>query len=261
MAQLSHYYFPTIHRAGSWCELDYFEIDFVEGHSLKEHLKFHGPFTLQRGLALALELSRALEYIHMESFHFQNQKFFGILHRDIKPSNIMLSRRRGVTLIDFGISSVSKNGLFPTTVDGRIVGSLPYLAPEMLRDKRATFKADIFSMGTVFYELFVGKRAFPEEDLTRLVQQRKLHLYEPLKQQGTKLPRELEQLIMAMLEDYPEDRPYSMRQVRLELERIYRKISKEEAHSVVTSSLCAESKVIAPTEGSLYDALSRVAMR
>lgn len=262
LAQMSHSNVPTIHKAGEWNSIPYFETDYIEGKSLESQLADCGAFQIDTGLALALEISQTLKYLHSETFLFDKQRFYGILHRDLKPSNILVSPNTGVTLLDFGISSFSKSGRFTTYENGKIVGSMPYMAPEMLSEKEATFKSDIYSLGTVLYEIFTGKRAFPDGDMPRLIQRRMNNLYEPLMSKKNKLPRDLQQLIIAMLEENPYNRPSSMREIYELLGKQFKKWSREESHYFLIHSLNRERRdnALHPMMNSFYGTLSRVAM-
>lgn len=124
-------------------------LELIDGWSLVEYLDRH----TERGTKPDLELSifiisrvcRALQYVYEKA---------AIVHRDISPSNIMMTREGTVKLIDFGIATRSG------TRDSSLTGKPAYMAPEMIVELRADNRSDIFSLGTVLYEMLAGERLF-----------------------------------------------------------------------------------------------------
>ena len=88
----------------------------------------------------------------------------GIVHRDLKPSNIMITSRKGKTVpkvCDFGLAKALSDGSIGSTRTGVTMGTPVYMAPEQVRDaKNVNLRADIFSLGTILYELLTGVRPF-----------------------------------------------------------------------------------------------------
>ncbi|HEY6553416.1 MAG TPA: serine/threonine-protein kinase [Vicinamibacteria bacterium] len=125
-------------------------LEHIDGWSLIEYLRRHRELMrfpdVDLSVFIASRVCRALQYVY-ERAH--------IVHRDISPSNIMMTREGTVKLIDFGIATRSG------TRDSSITGKPSYMAPEMVVELRADNRSDIFSLGTVLYEMLAGERLFP----------------------------------------------------------------------------------------------------
>jgi len=124
-------------------------MEFIDGWSLVEYIDRCRE--LGRGLDVDLavfvvsRVCRALQYV------FERSR---IVHRDVSPGNVMITREGTVKLIDFGIAT--RSGARESTLTGKPA----YMAPEMIAELRADHRSDIFSLGTVFYELLTGQRLF-----------------------------------------------------------------------------------------------------
>jgi len=134
-------------------------MQYVEGETLAERLT-RGRLPLEEALRYAIEIADALAHAHRHR----------IVHRDLKPANIMLTQT-GVKLLDFGLAKMQEPAGQPLasiaitktpglTVEGTILGTLHYMAPEQLEGKEADARTDIFAFGAVLYELATGQRPF-----------------------------------------------------------------------------------------------------
>jgi serine/threonine-protein kinase len=124
-------------------------LEYIDGWTLNEYLERHKEEgrrpDVDLSVFIASRVCRALQYV------FERAK---IVHRDISPSNIMMTREGTVKLIDFGIATRSG------TRDQALTGKPAYMAPEMVTDLRADNRSDLFSLGTVLFELLTGERLF-----------------------------------------------------------------------------------------------------
>ncbi|BBM85963.1 bifunctional serine/threonine-protein kinase/formylglycine-generating enzyme family protein [Candidatus Uabimicrobium amorphum] len=120
-------------------------IEYVEGASLEETLLKKAPLNLSDKLAIANKICRGIEVLNTA----------GIIHRDIKPANIMINSAKGLTkILDLGIGkNIKQMGENHLTLDGQVLGTAMYLSPEQTKGK-ITATSDIFSVGTVLYQLF-----------------------------------------------------------------------------------------------------------
>jgi serine/threonine-protein kinase len=135
-------------------------MEYLEGEPLADRLQ-RGPLPLDEALTCAIEIAGALDQAHRAGF----------VHRDLKPGNIMLTKA-GAKLLDFGLAKwrpmhqgtvagmTGRATQQPLTEEGRLVGTLAYMAPEQLEGKDVDHRADIWAFGCVVYEMVTGKKAF-----------------------------------------------------------------------------------------------------
>jgi serine/threonine protein kinase len=120
---------------------------YVPGESLAERLGRSGPLPVEEVVRLAGEVGTALDTLHASE----------LVHRDVKPSNVMLSDA-GAELTDFGVARGTADSVL--TTPGRVVGTVDYLAPEVIRGEPAEPAADVYSLGCLLYECVTGAPPF-----------------------------------------------------------------------------------------------------
>jgi Tol biopolymer transport system component len=201
IAALNHSNICHLYDVGA----DFLVMEYVEGVPLK------GPLPVSQALQYAGQICAALDAAHRK----------GIIHRDLKPANILVGRA-GVKLLDFGLAKVRSPGLQvdnepltqSMTVEGTIIGTLPYMSPEQLQGKEADERSDVFSFGLVLYEVLTGARAFRSESATGLVAEILKGQPPPISLQHDGIPPALERTIATCLEKDPEDRWQSARELK-----------------------------------------------
>ena len=156
IAALNHPHICQIYDVGP----DYLVLEYVEGTTLSDWLDLRGresAMAIDDALRLATQLASALEEAHRHQ----------ILHRDLKPANIMVTGGHGgadaltAKILDFGLAKPMDTGLETTyTLDGVILGTAGYMSPEQARSGTLDARSDIFSLGTVMFEMLTGRRAF-----------------------------------------------------------------------------------------------------
>ena len=151
IAALNHPHICQIFDVGP----DYLVLEYIEGKPLR------GPLPAAEAVKLALQVASALEEAHSK----------GILHRDLKPANILLTAKREAKLLDFGLARLTANADADATrtIEGTILGTAAYMAPEQAQGQPFDVRSDIFSFGAVLYELFSGRRAFPGEHALSII--------------------------------------------------------------------------------------------
>lgn len=214
IASLSHAHICTVYDVGDHEGVAFLVMERLEGETLAERLT-RGPLPLPEAILCASQVAEGLECAHGA----------GIVHRDLKPANVMLTRA-GAKLLDFGLAKPSPVGpsagaetvTGPLTMQGTILGTLPYMAPEQLEGKPVDARADIFAFGAMVHEMLTGRRAFPESSEAGLIGAI-LHSHPPtLSEAKPGTPRALERLVSVCLAKDPHDRWSSAHDVRLQLE-------------------------------------------
>jgi serine/threonine protein kinase len=146
--RLSHKHLVTVMDAGEADGHPYLATRYVVGQTLAELLETAGPLPLAPLLKLAAEIATALDTLHNE----------GLVHRDVKPANIMLDKSGTSFLTDFGLARGAAATVL--TKPGHVVGTLDYLAPEVIKGQPAGSAADIYALGCVTYECMAGRPPF-----------------------------------------------------------------------------------------------------
>jgi len=191
---LTHPNIVAIYDAELHQGLCYIAMEYVDGPTLEKFCDPHNLLPLERVLRIALSTCRGLEYAH------QN----GVIHRDIKPSNIMLGSAGQVKITDFSIAYVVKVNR-STLVKG-LYGSPGYMSPEQVREEPVTKRSDLFSLGSVLYELLTGKKAFGGENeysiLYKIVNEEPL----PVLELRPELPKAFERILSKALAKDPSQR-------------------------------------------------------
>jgi tRNA A-37 threonylcarbamoyl transferase component Bud32 len=160
LARLSHPNIVAVHDVGKAGDYYYFVMEYVEGVNLRQVLR-DGKLRPEHALRLVPQICDALQYAHEE----------GVVHRDVKPENILLDRKGRVKIADFGLAKLlgRDTGNFTLTGSRQVMGTLYYMAPEQVeRPLEVDHRADIYSLGVVFYEMLtgqlpVGRFAMPSE--------------------------------------------------------------------------------------------------
>jgi serine/threonine-protein kinase len=122
-------------------------MEYVAGRSLQKILAEKHKLPLNVGLQLAQELAEALDYAHSQ----------GVVHRDVKPANILVTEDGHAKIADFGIAKLN---LAQLTVNGHVLGTPAYMAPEQLEGETVDGRADLFSVGVILYAMLTGHRPF-----------------------------------------------------------------------------------------------------
>jgi Tol biopolymer transport system component/tRNA A-37 threonylcarbamoyl transferase component Bud32 len=157
ISQLSHPNICTLHDVGEAGAVNFLVMEYVEGETLAARLA-REEIPLDHAMTYGIQIAEALERAHRQ----------GIVHGDLKPGNVMLTKT-GVKLLDFGLvrqipaaSPEASDSLTRAVHVGAqpVFGTLAYLAPEQLEEKRPDARTDIFAFGALFYEVVTGQRAF-----------------------------------------------------------------------------------------------------
>jgi len=215
ISALNHPHICTLHDVGRESGIEYLVLEHCEGETLARRLD-DGPLPNDQLLNYAMQIADALDKAHRQ----------GIVHRDLKPSNIMITKS-GVKVLDFGLAKRRADhppdpGPDHSTVqrlseDGALIGTVQYMAPEVLAGKEADARSDIFGLGLVMYEMATGQRAFSATSKPGLIAAILARDPKPLAELRPGIAPALARVINACLAKDPDERMQSAHDVQLEL--------------------------------------------
>ncbi len=203
---------PAVLRTYDYGELDsvpYISMEYVRGLTLKYLLKQSEKMPYSAGLRIAKQVAAGLQAAHDQ----------GVLHRDIKPENVILEHNGNAKIMDFGIARhESGNGL--GELEGSVVGTPRYAAPEQLLGQNVDVRADIYSTGVLIYHMYTGMFPHTAKSMQRLIKVKNTDEPNPPSKYWKEIPRELEELIMKCIARKASDRIKSAEELLSALERL-----------------------------------------
>jgi tRNA A-37 threonylcarbamoyl transferase component Bud32 len=207
LARLNHPNIIAIYDVGEVNGLYYFLMEYVDGVNLRQAIK-SGSLRSQDALAVVPQICDALQYAHDQ----------GVVHRDIKPENILLDRTGRVKIADFGLARLLGQADANLTHTHQVMGTLRYMAPEQMEGMHAVdHRADIFSLGVVFYELLTG-----ELPVGRFAPPSK----------KVQVDVRLDEVVLRALEKEPDLRYQQVSQVKTDVEAICQQIPQALRHAL-----------------------------
>jgi serine/threonine protein kinase len=213
LAALTHPHIVTIYSVEEADDVLFLTMELVDGKPLTE-LIVTGGLLLARVLSLAIPLADALSAAHQK----------GITHRDLKPANVMITVDGRVKVLDFGLAKLVDpspldlaGSLLPTaalTGEGHIVGTVAYMSPEQAEGKPVDPRSDLFSLGTLLYELATGERPFTGDTSASVIAAIIKDTPRAVTEVNPALPREMARIIRHCLTKDPMRRYQSAIEVR-----------------------------------------------
>lgn len=176
----------------------YFTMEYVRGRDLRQLQRAsqlrETPIPLEHAINIVIGVAAGLDYAH-DHVGFDGRRM-EIVHRDVSPSNVLVAYSGAVKLVDFGIAKAMAHS---TVQQGKLKGKIPYMSPEQCRGEPLDRRSDIFSLGTVLWELSTGKRLWKSpRELTTL--RRIANEDAPRPSRGVKgYPKDLERVLMRAL--------------------------------------------------------------
>jgi eukaryotic-like serine/threonine-protein kinase len=152
-ARLTHPNIVSVFDTGADGPVAYIVMELCVGETLRDRLARTGPLEPDAAAAIVSEVLNGLQFAHEH----------GVIHRDVKPANVLLTTDGRVKVTDFGIAKAAYQATEDPTTTGKVLGSVPYLAPEQVEGEPLDARADVYGAGAMLYELVTGRLPFQAE--------------------------------------------------------------------------------------------------
>jgi serine/threonine protein kinase/tetratricopeptide (TPR) repeat protein len=213
LAKVSHPNIEAVFEFDSQDGVDFLATELVPGHTLAKQLE-EGPLPEPAVVDTGLQITAALEEAHEQH----------VIHCDLKPSNIMVTPKGQVKLLDFGLARILRIDVTDSTLSAiqtnETGGTLPYMAPEVLRGGSADQRTDIYAAGVILYEMATGQRPFSGSPAAQLIVS--ILSKDPVRPSALNkaVPADLERVILRCLEKDPAKRYQTAKQARAALRSV-----------------------------------------
>jgi beta-lactam-binding protein with PASTA domain/serine/threonine protein kinase len=174
-ARLSHPNVVAVYDQGDDHGTVFLAMELVEGHTLRDVIRKESPMSPSRALALVEPMLSALAAAHRA----------GLIHRDVKPENVLIADDGRVKVADFGLARAISTETQHTATGGVLIGTVSYLAPELVVDGRADARADVYAAGVVLFELLTGVKPHEGETPIQVANQ---HVHEDVPPPSSLVP-------------------------------------------------------------------------
>ncbi len=212
LSQLNHPSIATVYDFDSADGIEFLVMELIAGQSLDERLQ-NGPVPEREAVQVGVQLAQGLVAAHQA----------GIIHRDLKPSNLRITPDQRTKILDFGVAQLVRQGDWSATLSTTSApgaGTVPYMAPEQLRDDIADPRTDIYSAGALLYELVTGQRPFRETHGPRLIDAILNKTPPPVREINKKLSPHLALVIEKAMDKDPARRYQTARELLVDLDRL-----------------------------------------
>jgi serine/threonine protein kinase len=212
VAALNHPNIVRCHDLDRQHKLHFIVMEYVDGSSLIDIVKNHGPMTVPRAAHYIAQAAEGLQHAHEA----------GWVHRDIKPGNLLLDRAGVVKVLDMGLARSQDDTAGSVTErynENNVLGTADYVAPEQAINSHAVdIRADIYSLGATFYFLLAGRPPFPQNTIAQKLIAHQMQEPDPLSTLRPDVPEELEAVIATMMAKDPAERYQTPEEVMEALE-------------------------------------------
>ena len=232
-AMLSHPNIATFYEVGEEADKVYIVMEYIEGQPLSNLAQFE-KFSLAEILDIAIQIGEGLQAAHEK----------GIIHRDIKPENVLVTAKHHAKITDFGLAKWK--GASTLTQTGARMGTAYYMSPEQVEGKKVDHRTDIFSLGTILYELLCARRPFEGETDTAIFYDLINTSPQPLARYSRDVPNELERTVMKCLAKRPEERYQHIDELLVDLRSVKKKLETGSPAAEVSKIALSPSIAVLP---------------
>src|SRR3989304_6671197 len=227
-AMLSHPNIATFYEVGEMQDKVFIVMEYIEGQPLSNLAQVE-KLTLPEILDLAIQVGEGLQAAHEK----------GITHRDIKPENVLVTAKHHAKITDFGLAKWK--GASTLTKTGARMGTAFYMSPEQVEGKKVDHRTDIFSLGTILYELLCARRPFEGDTDTAIFYDLINTQPQPLARFARNIPEKLEQIVLKCLAKKAEERYQHIDELLVDLGSAKKKIESGLSASETSQSTSAPS--------------------
>jgi len=219
VAALNHPNIVSVYDVGVADNVHFIVTELLEGDTLRQRIPPQG-IPSRKAVELAIQLANGLAAAHDQ----------GIAHRDLKPENIIVTKDGRLKILDFGLAKLRRSHAQTETLDGVtaaetnvgvVLGTAGYMSPEQVRGEPADAFSDIFSFGSILYEMLSGQRAFKRntnaETMTAILNEEPQELSSRI---GVAIPPAIERIVRHCMEKQPRQRFQSARDIAFDLESV-----------------------------------------
>jgi eukaryotic-like serine/threonine-protein kinase len=224
-AALDHPHICGVYEVSEENGYSFIVMQYVEGETLASRIQLQ-PIELHRALDIAVQIADALAEAHSHR----------IIHRDVKPQNVMLTASGQVKVLDFGLARVVREGSLIDSaaetesllsVPGVVMGTVPYMSPEQVRGEELDARSDIFSFGTVLYEMLSGRQPFQAESMGSTMSSILTKEPVPLARYASDVPDELQRIVRKALSKNKEGRYQGIKDLLIDLQELKQELEFE----------------------------------
>ena len=174
---------------------NYLAVEYVDGGSLRDRLDAEGTLGVDASIELAAQVASAIDALHAQ----------GIVHRDVKPSNVMLDVHGRAAVTDFGLAKGRAYTVL--TIPGQVMGTLDYIAPELIRGEESGPPGDVYALGCMVYECLSGSPPFGDRHVLDVVNAHLEGTPADLSERRPDVPRALAEVVAGAMAKRPDERP------------------------------------------------------
>jgi serine/threonine-protein kinase len=189
-------------------------MEYFPSHSLADELreqkKQKNTFDLKRGIHVISSICRGMAQAQTQ----------GVVHRDLKPANILIDDNDVLKIVDFGLAAAARKADSRLTKSGILVGTPTYMAPEQVRGRTIDSRTDIYTLGVIMYEMFVGHAPYTGDESMAILFQHVEGKAVPPREINADIPVALEAVILKAIAVDPEQRFQTFDELRLQLENV-----------------------------------------